>query len=59
MDSLQKMVEFAGNCRFGMLDIIFQNLAEKGEERAEFFPLTGLKFAQVNAYIARALIMII
>jgi hypothetical protein len=42
-----------------MLDIILQNLAEKGEERAEFFPLTGLKFAQVNAYIARALIMII
>lgn len=59
MDSLQKMVEFTENCKFGMFDIIFQNLAEKGEERAEFFPLTGLKFAQVNAYIARALIMII
>ena len=34
MDSLQKMVKFTENCRFGMLDIIFQNLAEKGEERA-------------------------
>lgn len=59
MDGLQKMVEFTENCRFGMLDIIFQNLAEKGEKRGKFFPLTGLKFAQVNAYIARALIMII
>lgn len=36
MDSLQKMVEFTENCKFGMFDIIFQNLAGKGEERAEF-----------------------
>lgn len=43
MDGLQKMVGFTGNCRFGMLDIIFQNLAEKGEKRGKNFPINGIK----------------
>jgi hypothetical protein len=30
------MVGFTENCKFSMLDIIFQNLAEKGEEGEEF-----------------------
>lgn len=43
MDGLQKMVEFTENCKFGMLDIIFQNLAEKGDKRGKNFPINGIK----------------
>lgn len=43
MDSLQKMVEFTENCKFGMLDIIFPKFGRKRGREGRIFPINGIK----------------